>query len=79
MIRCARLAQEKKAAAIRALDVRENATFTDYFLLCSGASDRQGTPVARPIQGSLKKGGLRPLGGGGIRGGRGGRGTRASR
>ena len=70
MIRCARLAQEKKAAAIRALDVRENATFTDYFLLCSGTSDRQIPAVASHIEESLKKDGLRPMGVEGIREGR---------
>ena len=70
MIRCARLAQEKKAAAIRALDVRENATFTDYFLLCSGTSDRQVTAVASHIEESLKRDGLRPMGVEGIREGR---------
>lgn len=70
MIQCARLAQEKKASDIRALDVRENATFTDYFLLCSGTSDRQVTAVASHIEESLKKKGVRPLGMEGIRDGR---------
>ncbi|MGB3399912.1 MAG: ribosome silencing factor [Candidatus Deferrimicrobiaceae bacterium] len=70
MIQCARLAQEKKAAGIRALDVRESATFTDFFLLCSGTSDRQVTAVASHIEESLKKEGVRPLGTEGMRGGR---------
>lgn len=70
MIQCARLAEEKKAAEIRALDVRESATFTDYFLLCSGTSDRQVTAVAHHIEESLKKKGVRPLGVEGIREGR---------
>ncbi len=70
MIQCARLAQEKKAAEVRALDVRESASFTDYFLLCSGTSDRQVTAVASHIEESLKKEGLRPLGVEGIREGR---------
>ncbi len=70
MIQCARLAQEKKASDIRALDVRENATFTDYFLLCSGTSDRQVSAVASYIEESLKKKGVRPLGVEGIRDGR---------
>ncbi len=70
MLQCAQLAQEKKAAGIRALDVRESATFTDYFLLCSGTSDRQVTAVASHIEESLKKIGVSPLGVEGIREGR---------
>lgn len=70
MIQCARLAQEKKAAGIRALDVRESATFTDYFLLCSGTSDRHVTTVASHIEESLKKEGVRPMGTEGMREGR---------
>jgi len=70
LLRCARLAEEKKASDIRALDVRERATFTDFFLLCSGTSDRQVSAVAHHIEESLKKEGLRPLGIEGIREGR---------
>lgn len=70
VLRCARLAQEKKASDIRALDVRERATFTDFFLLCSGTSDRQVSAVAHHIEETLKKEGLRPLGIEGIREGR---------
>jgi len=70
VVRCARLAQEKKAAEIRALDVRESASFTDYFLLCSGTSDRQVTAVAGHIEESLRKEGVRPLGVEGMREGR---------
>jgi ribosome-associated protein len=70
LLRCARLAQEKKAADIRALDVRERATFTDFFLLCSGTSDRQVTAVAHHIEETLRKEGIRPLGVEGIREGR---------
>lgn len=70
MIQCARLAEEKKAAGVRALDVRESATFTDYFLLCSGTSDRQVSAVAGHIEESLRKEGVRPLGMEGMREGR---------
>jgi len=70
VIQCARLAEEKKAAGIRALDVRESATFTDYFLLCSGTSDRQVAAVAGHIEESLRKEGVRPLGMEGMREGR---------
>ena len=55
---------------MRALDVRETATFTDYFLLCSGTSDRQVSAVAHHIEEALKESGVRPLGIEGIREGR---------
>jgi ribosome-associated protein len=64
------VAVDKKAAGIRALDVRESATFTDYFLLCSGTSDRQVSAVAGHIEESLRKDGVRPLGTEGMREGR---------
>jgi ribosome-associated protein len=50
--------------------VRERATFTDYFLLCSGTSDRQVSAVAHHIEESLKKEGVRPQGAEGMREGR---------
>ncbi len=61
LIRCAGLAQEKKAVRIRALDVRKSASFTDYFLICSGTSDRQVTTIADHIEGTLRKDGIRPF------------------
>lgn len=69
-MKSARLALEKKATDVRALDVRETATFTDYFLICSGTSDRQVAAVAQHIEETLKKDGVRPLGVEGIREGR---------
>ncbi len=70
MLRCARLALEKKAADVRALDVRERSSFTDFFLLCSGTSDRQVSAVARHIEESLRKEGVRAVGIEGLREGR---------
>lgn len=64
------MAIDKKAARVRALDVRENASFTNYFLLCSGTSDRQVTAVARHIEETLRKEGVRPLGVEGVQEGR---------
>lgn len=61
LIRCAGLAQEKKAMNVRALDVRKTASFTDYFLICSGTSDRQVTTIADHIEGTLRKDGIRPF------------------
>lgn len=70
LIRCAGLAQEKKAMNVRALDVRKTASFTDYFLICSGTSDRQVTTIADHIEGTLRKDGIRPFVVEGIREGR---------
>ncbi|GAB4363552.1 MAG: ribosome silencing factor [Deltaproteobacteria bacterium] len=61
LIRCAGLAQEKKARNVRALDVRKTASFTDYFLICSGTSDRQVITIADHIEETLRKEGIRPF------------------
>lgn len=42
--------QEKKAAEILVLDLRGLASFTDYFLICSGASNRQLKAIADEIE-----------------------------
>jgi ribosome-associated protein len=68
---CAGLVQEKKGQDVRALDVREHAGFTDYFVLCSGSSDRQVIAMAQHVEETLKKEqGIRPLGTEGLREGR---------
>jgi len=59
---------EKKGFDILALDVREHAGFTDYFLICSGSSDRQVQAVSRHIAETLKKErGIKTLGTEGLR------------
>ena len=71
MIECARLARDKKGLDVRVLDVRELAGYTDYFLLCSGGSDRQVAALAEHIEETLKKQhGARPIGTEGVREGR---------
>jgi ribosome-associated protein len=71
VIECARLALDKKGLDVRALDVRELAGYTDYFLLCSGSSDRQVAALAEHIEETLKKEhGIRPIGTEGVRAGR---------
>ena len=71
LLRCAGLAREKKGFNILALDVREHASFTDYFLICSGSSDRQVQALSRHIEETLKKEqGVKTLGTEGLRGGR---------
>ena len=54
-------ASEKKADNIVALDLRGVATFTDYFLICSGTSTRQVQTIAEAILEKLEEHGTRPL------------------
>ncbi len=55
------LAADKKASDIVLLDVRGQTTMTDYFVICSGASDRQLNAIADGIISGLKEDGDLPL------------------
>ncbi|HEY6784867.1 MAG TPA: ribosome silencing factor [Gemmatimonadales bacterium] len=57
----ARVAASKQGEAVVVLDVRELITITDYFVICSGTSDRQVTTIADEIAMQLKKHGTRAL------------------
>jgi ribosome-associated protein len=59
---CLKAAIEKKAQDPILLELKGSSSFTDYFLLCSGRSDRQVQAIAQAIQEELKKNGIRPLG-----------------
>ncbi len=59
---CVNASLEKKAKDLILLNVREISAFADYFILCSGTSDRQVRAVAAAIQENLKKAGILPLG-----------------
>jgi len=48
----AEFADDKKAIDIRVLDLREIASFTDFFVICSGGSDRQ----IKAIQDGIREG-----------------------
>ncbi|HJZ67218.1 MAG TPA: ribosome silencing factor [Blastocatellia bacterium] len=56
----ARAASEKKATNLVALDLRDVASFTEYFLICSGASTRQGQAISDGVEEALRKNGKRP-------------------
>jgi ribosome-associated protein len=56
----------KKALNVAALDVRKLTSFADYFIICSGRSNRQVTAIGEHIQRELKNQGIRPLGTEGI-------------
>jgi len=67
---CLRAAIEKKAQDPVLLELKGITSFTDYFLLCSGKSDRQVQAIAQAIEEALKKRGIQPLGQEGMREGR---------
>jgi ribosome-associated protein len=50
-------AGEKKALEIVVLDLRDIATFTDYFLIASGANERQVQAISDEVVETLKKSG----------------------
>ena len=59
---CLKAALEKKALDPVLLELKGTTSFTDYFLLCSGKSDRQVQAIAQGIEEALRKKGIRPLG-----------------
>lgn len=59
---CVNAAFSKKAKSLVILNVKALASFTDYFIICSGSSDRQVQAIASSIQVSLKEFGIIPLG-----------------
>lgn len=59
---CVNASLEKKAKDLVILNVAEISAFADYFIICSGGSDRQVRAIASAIQEGLKKAGIMPLG-----------------
>ena len=53
-------AQEKKAGELVVLDLRGLASFTDFFLLATGNSNRQLKTIAEAIEQALAKRGVKP-------------------
>jgi ribosome-associated protein len=60
-MRAAEIAADKKAERLAVLDVRSLTSYTDYFLICHGRSDRQVQAIAEAIQVQLKAEGVRPV------------------
>ncbi|MDO8964554.1 MAG: ribosome silencing factor [Coriobacteriia bacterium] len=58
----AEAAAEKKAADVVALRVAELLVVTDYFLLATGANDRQVHAIADAVEGILRDHGVKPIG-----------------
>lgn len=62
VLQCANAALDRKAKDLIILKVKELSSFTDYFVICSGTSDRQVKAIAEHIEERLKKSGILPLG-----------------
>ena len=58
---CALAADSRKAEDIIVLDVQQLSSVADYFLICSGASDRQVRAIADAIAEELAPYGEKPL------------------
>lgn len=54
------MASDKQAGNIVLLDVRDLCSFTDYFVICAGDSQRQVRTIYDEIEHSLKKEGTAP-------------------
>jgi ribosome-associated protein len=57
----ARTAGDKKALDLVGLDLRDVASFTDYFLICTGNNARHVQSIADSIDEALRSTGRRPL------------------
>lgn len=56
-----RAASDKKAREIVVIDVGDFLAITDYFVICSGSSDRQVRTIAEEVEAKLRETGVRPL------------------
>lgn len=54
---CARAAIDKKAENVQILDLTELSGFTDYFVICSGMSDRQVQSIADAVDHTISASG----------------------
>jgi ribosome-associated protein len=62
LLLCINATLQKKAKDIIVLNVKSLSGFTDYMLICSGATERQVQSISAAIQEFLKKAGIKPLG-----------------
>lgn len=59
---CINASLKRKAKNLTILNLKELSSFADYFIICSGTSDRQVQSIAASIHENLKEYGLIPLG-----------------
>lgn len=69
-ITAARAAAEKQADDLLVLDVRELIVITDFFVIASGATDRQARTIAEEIERELREHDRKPIRREGVREGR---------
>jgi ribosome-associated protein len=62
LLLCINATLQKKAKDITVLNVKENSSFTDYMIICSGATERQTQAISSAVQQYLKKADIKPLG-----------------
>lgn len=60
-VAAARAASEKQGERIVILDVRDLIVITDYFVIASGTSDRQGKTISQEVEEALRKLGSKPV------------------
>jgi ribosome-associated protein len=56
-----RAAEEKKAIDIKVLDLTGISSFTDFFVICTGASSKQNQAISDEVAMRMKKSGELPL------------------
>jgi ribosome-associated protein len=59
---CINASLKRKAKNLTILNVKEVSSFADYFIICSGTSDRQVQSISASIRENLKEYGVTPLG-----------------
>ncbi|MGO9139077.1 MAG: ribosome silencing factor [Syntrophales bacterium] len=62
LLLCINASLKRKAKNLTILNVKEVSSFADYFIICSGTSDRQVQSIAASIRENLKECGITPLG-----------------
>ena len=60
-LNCARAAIDKNAENVKILDLTQLSGFTEYFIICSGMSDRQVKAIADSVGSSLEGSGFEVL------------------
>jgi ribosome-associated protein len=62
LLLCINASLKRKAKNLTILNVKEVSAFADYFIICSGTSDRQVQSIAASIRENLTECGIIPLG-----------------
>lgn len=69
-VEAARAADDKKAADVRIMDMREALGVTDYFVVTSGRNERQVRRIQEAVEEKLRERGVKPVRREGVRFGR---------